>query len=114
MISREEVLKLAELARLKVADAEVAVLQKDISNILEYVGQISAVQPQGENQGSNQGSTLAQGSQGRTFPRSNLLREDIPRADGDIMSGKEEALRSAFPKKENGYNIVRKIIQKDE
>ncbi len=103
MISREEVLQLAELARLKIADTEVAGLQKDISNILEYVGQISAVQ------GKNQGSTLDQGSS-----RSNLMREDLPRAEGDTMGGKEESLRAAFPKKENGYNVVRKIIQKDE
>ena len=109
MISKDEVLNLAELARLKLSDKEVAGLQKDISNILEYVGQVSAVKPQGENQGSNKGSTLAQGS-----PRSNLLREDSPRAEGDTMGGKEEALRSAFPKKENNYNVVRKIIQKDE
>ena len=105
MISREEVLQLAELARLKLSDKEVAGLQKDISNILEYVGQISAVNPQGE----NQGSALTQGSS-----RLNLLREDVPRTDGDTMGGKEEALRAAFPKKENNYNVVRKIIQKDE
>ena len=42
------------------------------------------------------------------------MREDSPRADGDTMAGKEEALRTAFPKKENNYNVVRKIIQKDE
>jgi len=43
-----------------------------------------------------------------------VMREDMPRAEGDIMGGKEEALRAAFPKKENNYNVVRKIIQKDE
>ena len=47
MISREEVLQLALLARLKLDDKEVAGLQKDISGILEYVGQISAITPQG-------------------------------------------------------------------
>ena len=106
MISREEVLQLAELARLKVADAEVAGLQKDISNILEYVGQISAVQPQGE--------TFLSDSKDSPFGSRNVMREDSPRADGDTMAGKEEALRTAFPKKENNYNVVRKIIQKDE
>ena len=44
----------------------------------------------------------------------NVIREDVPRADGDTVGGKEEALRAAFPKKENNYNVVRKIIQKDE
>jgi len=99
MISREEVLQLAELARLKVADAEVAGLQKDISNILEYVGQISKVRAEKEK---------------ATPFNYNVMREDTPRAGGDTMGGKEEALREAFPKKEGNYNVVRKIIQKDE
>ena len=106
MISKDEVLNLAELARLKLSDKEVTGLQKDISNILEYVGQISAVQPQGE--------TFLSDSKDSPFGSRNVMREDSPRADGDTMSGKEEALRAAFPKKENNYNVVRKIIQKDE
>src|SRR3989338_3339522 len=99
MISREEVLQLAELARLKLSDKEVAGLQKDISNILEYVGQISQVNVEKEK---------------ATPFNYNVMREDVPRADGDTMGGKEEVLRTAFPKKENNYNVVRKIIQKDE
>ena len=99
MISREEVLQLAELARLKVADAEVAGLQKDIANILEYSGQIPQVNVKKEK---------------ATPFNYNVMREDVPRAEGDTMGGKEEALRAAFPKKENNYNVVRKIIQKDE
>ena len=99
MISREEVLQLAELARLKLSDKEVAGLQKDISNILEYVGQISQVNVEKEK---------------ATPFNYNVMREDVHRADGDTMGGKEEVLRTAFPKKENDYNVVRKIIQKDE
>lgn len=110
MISREEVLQLAELARLKVADAEVAGLQKDISSILEYVGQISAVATQGNTSTTAEELPSAAASLGVR----NVMREDVLRADGDTMSGKEEALRTAFPKKENNYNVVRKIIQKDE
>ncbi len=106
MISKEEVLKLAELARLKVGESEVEGLQKDISNILAYVGQVSAVQPQG--------ATSPQAGEDAPFGVRNVMRDDIPRVDGDQMAGKEEALRSAFPKKENNFNIVRKIIQKDE
>ena len=44
MISKEEVLQLAELARLKLQEREVESLQKDISSILDYVGQVSAVE----------------------------------------------------------------------
>ena len=108
MISKDEVLNLAELARLKLSDKEVTGLQKDISNILEYVGQISAVQ--------GNASTKAEELPLCVSPLGarNVMREDVTRADGDTMGGKEEALRAAFPKKENNYNVVRKIIQKDE
>ena len=105
MISKDEVLNLAALARLKLADVEVAGLQKDISDILEYVGQVSAVPPQGE--------TFLSDSKDSPFGSRNVMREDVPRNADDSMAGKEEALRSAFPKKENNYNVVRKIIQKD-
>ena len=97
-------MNLATLARLKLSDAEVASLQKDISNILEYVGQVSAV--------SNQGPTLDQGSSRSDLK--NVMREDVPRATDNVMAGKEEVLRSAFPKREGDFNVVRKIIQKDE
>ena len=110
MISREEVLQLAELARLEVADAEVAGLQKDISNILEYVGQISAVAPQGTTS-PQAGEDAPSGASSGVH---NVMREDTPRGADDPLSGKEGALLSAFPKQEKNYNVVRKIIQKDE
>lgn len=40
-ISREDVLHLAQLSSLKLADAEIDGLQTDISNILGYVQQLS-------------------------------------------------------------------------
>jgi hypothetical protein len=42
------------------------------------------------------------------------MRKDTPRAAADPLAGKEESLRAAFPKREGGFNVVRKIIQKDE
>ncbi len=99
MISREEVLKLAELSRLQVSDEEVASLQKDISSILDYVGQVSAVEA---------GKT-------KEVPQNhNVMRDDVPYQAGAMLLGKREALLKAFPVRENGYNVVRKIIQKDE
>ena len=110
MLSREEVLNLAALARLKLGEGEVESLQKDISNILEYVGQISALAPKGNTSAKAEELPLCVSPLGAR----NVMREDVTRADGDTMGGKEEALRAAFPKKENNYNVVRKIIQKDE
>ena len=99
MISREEVLNLAQLARLKLSDQEVEGLQKDISSILDYVGQVSSVEL----------------SKNKEVPLvHNVMRADSPRDVADQLTGKEESLRAAFPTREGGYNVVRKIIQKDE
>jgi aspartyl-tRNA(Asn)/glutamyl-tRNA(Gln) amidotransferase subunit C len=99
MISKEEIKNLAELARLEISEEETTGLQKDISNILDYVGQVAAVAAEG----------------GPVIPlHRNVMREDRPRETGGILADKEEALRAAFPKREGDYNVVRKIIQKDE
>ena len=97
MISKEDIANLAVLARLKLADAEVERLQKDISSILEYVGQVSKVAA----------------SPSKTVPLlHNVLRADQPREAGDVLTGKEESVRAAFPKREGNFNVVRKIIEK--
>jgi len=101
MISRDEVLNLAELARLKLSESEVESLQKDISNILEYVGQVSAV-------------SIRNGGETKPVQR-NVMRADEPAA----VLGERAALVEAFPQKEKApqggvFNVVRKIIQKDE
>lgn len=98
MISKEEVLNLAALARLELSEAEVAELQRDISSILEYVGQVSA---------------LGAAATKEAPAHRNVMRDDVV-YDGTLVSGKEEALRAAFPTREGDYNVVRKIIQKDE
>lgn len=100
MISLEDIRNLATLARLKLSPAEEEALQKDISNILDYVGQVSAV-PMPERK-EDPGLWH------------NVLREDAVRDAGTQLSGKEEKIVGAFPKQEGGYNVVRKIIQKDE
>ncbi|MEK7068664.1 MAG: Asp-tRNA(Asn)/Glu-tRNA(Gln) amidotransferase subunit GatC [Patescibacteria group bacterium] len=99
MISLDEIQNLARLARLKISLQEEENLQKDISNILDYVGQVSSV-PMPERK---EDAGLLH----------NVMREDAPRAEA-TLAGKEEALIAAFPTSENGYNVVRKIIQKDE
>ena len=94
---------MAALARLNLSETEVASLQKDISSILEYVGQVSAAE----------GNTFTKAEE-LSPANHNVMRDDIPRAKADPLWGKEEVLQAAFPVSEGGYNIVRKIIQKDE
>jgi aspartyl-tRNA(Asn)/glutamyl-tRNA(Gln) amidotransferase subunit C len=44
MISREEVLRIAELARLELSEPEVERMATELSKIVEYVAQLSRVQ----------------------------------------------------------------------
>lgn len=100
MISLEDIRNLATLARLKLTPKEEESLQKDISSILDYVGQVSAV-PMPERK---EDAGLWH----------NVMREDAVRSAGDPLWAKEAQIVEAFPKQEGGYNVVRKIIQKDE
>ncbi len=100
MISIEDIRNLATLARLKLSPKEEESLQKDISNILDYVGQVSSVPMPDKKEDAG--------------PWHNIMREDVMREEGNALAGKENSLVKAFPKSENNYNVVRKIIQKDE
>lgn len=46
-LTKEEVLKLAELCRLQLSDDEVPVFQEQLSDILNYVKQLESVDTQG-------------------------------------------------------------------
>lgn len=100
MISLDDIRNLAGLARLKLSPAEEEALQKDISNILDYVGQISAVPMPDKKEDPGLWH--------------NVMREDMVRDAADPLANREQAVQAAFPKEEGGYNVVRKIIQKDE
>ena len=98
MLSKEEIQNLAQLARLELKDNDIEQLQKDIPDILAYVGQISEVQATAE---------------GRVKPAHyNVLREDVPRAEDDLLAGKEEAILAELPRREGNYAVVRKILDK--
>ena len=99
MISPEEIEGLAALARLKLREGEAESLRKDISDILGYVGQISALEP-----------SATEGLP----PLRNVLREDIVRSEDDPLAGTREALLEALPRRDGDFAVVKKIIQKDE
>lgn len=100
MISKSDIEGLAKLARLKLSDSEKESLQMDVSNILEYVGQVTVV---------------SDDSSAYVVPlHHNSMRDDTLRALGDPLTHKAEAIRAQFPVREGDYNVVRKIIQKDE
>ncbi|MDB5224527.1 MAG: hypothetical protein JWO43_149 [Candidatus Adlerbacteria bacterium] len=101
MISLQDILALAGLARVKITKAEAVGLQNDFSTILDYVGQVNAV------------SSTVEAS---VPEHHNVMREDVPYAERDIvaMVGRRDVLVQAFPEEKDGFNVVRKIIQKDE
>jgi aspartyl-tRNA(Asn)/glutamyl-tRNA(Gln) amidotransferase subunit C len=105
MISREEVESLARLARIELRSGEVESLQKDISEILEYVSQLSGIN-----------TPEANGvAEGKVVPtHHNILRADTPHTPDSLLAGKREALLHALPRRKDDYAVVRKIIQKDE
>ena len=100
MLSREELENLARLARLDLSEAELGALGSGISSVLGYVAQVSAV----EFDATKPIAPLVH----------NVMREDVVRDEHDQVAGTEPAIRASFPKEKNGYNVVRKIIQKDE
>ena len=99
MISKEEIQGLALLARIEVGEGEMAALQGDISDILAYVGQISA---------------LGVGGAEKTASKNhNVLRPDTVREAGDPLADKRDAMLAGLPAREGDFVVVRKIIQKD-
>lgn len=98
MISKEEIQHLAQLARLKLSQEEVAELQKDMPAILDYVGQVSTVE------GGDKETLYS--------PQKNVMRDDVPRAAADPLAEKREKLLEALPRREEDYAVVRKIIDK--
>ncbi|MCX6820056.1 MAG: Asp-tRNA(Asn)/Glu-tRNA(Gln) amidotransferase subunit GatC [Candidatus Adlerbacteria bacterium] len=100
MISKEEIEKLAELSRLKLGEEEIAALQKDISSILDYVGQISALE----------GGEIKK----EVGLNHNVMREDIPYVKENPLLESRDAVLEALPKREGDYAVVRKILHKND
>lgn len=97
MISRDDIQKLSGLARLSLSEAEIDSLQKDISNILAYVDQVSAVSVSDEVK--------------KVGLVHNVMRAD--EAGVSPLLEKRDALVAAFPESKDGYNVVRKVLHKD-
>ncbi|MBK7091284.1 MAG: Asp-tRNA(Asn)/Glu-tRNA(Gln) amidotransferase subunit GatC [bacterium] len=93
MISRDELLKLAALARLRLDESEIAQFQDDIAKMLEYVKKLDQVDTSGVQ------SQLQENVTG------NVLREDIVTPS----LGVDEALKNA-PERVDNYFKVPKVV----
>ena len=94
-ISREQVLQIASLARLKLSEVEILLFQEQLGKILDHFQTLSEV------------DTSKIQSRDMTCFRNNVLREDEPRPSIPV----EEALKNA-PKQRNGFFAVPKVIEK--
>ena len=93
MVSKEEIKKLALLARIEVEDDALEGLRADIESILDYVGQVKSMS--GQSLGVDAGALI------------NVWREDENPTESGTYS--EEIIKE-FPQEERGYLKVRKIL----
>ncbi|HEY9584048.1 MAG TPA: Asp-tRNA(Asn)/Glu-tRNA(Gln) amidotransferase subunit GatC [Candidatus Paceibacterota bacterium] len=93
MITKEEIQKLADLARISLSDNEKESLRKDIDGILEYVGQIKQVK-------------VPVGEVWEPAER-NVMREDVVTTESGSY---KESLIDAAPQHERGLIKVKKIL----
>ncbi len=96
-LSRDDILKLAKLSRLKLTEAEIAQYQSELSSILEYVEQLDAVDVSGLKP---------------TYQVTGLTSEDQNAAREDTITRQvspEELLKNV-PKTEHGQIKVQRMI----
>lgn len=96
MITKEEVLRLAALARIDIPDTQVEKVRKDFDTILDYVGKINEV---GAKINADEISDLH-------IVRS-VLREDGDAHESGVYT---EALLAAAPAREGNFVKVKKIL----
>ena len=92
MINREQLLKLADLARLRLDESEIAPFQKNIAEMLDYVQTLEQVD-----------TTAVDLAEAADQP--NVLREDIVQPSLPV----EEALKNA-PERVDNYFKVPKVV----
>lgn len=106
MISKEEIKRLADLARIEIKEEEVEGLRGEMDSILDYVGQVGSIAPL--NVTRPNGSSGRRGEGGDIdFEVINVLREDgKPTPSGTYT----KELVAEFPESQKGYLKVKKIL----
>lgn len=99
-ISREDVLRVAELAHLELTDAEVASVHRDLDSILTYMDKLNELDTSGV-------EPMAQVLSGAEGGNEKVLREDVP-ARCDL--GREVIARAADAS--HPYFRVPKVIER--
>jgi aspartyl-tRNA(Asn)/glutamyl-tRNA(Gln) amidotransferase subunit C len=93
MLSKEEVIKLAQLARIALTDQEVEKYQKDLSTVLDYVDELKKVDVTGLEEVSQVTGLI------------NVQREDRP-----TVAENQDAIFSQAPEMKDGFYKVKAIL----
>jgi len=98
MVSKEEIKKLAELARIEIKKEELDELRGEIDSILDYMSQVSHVAAS---------ATRRDEKEIELGPVFSIMREDINPTESGTYS---KELIAEFPESEKGYLKVKKIL----
>lgn len=93
MLSKEEVIKLAKLARIALTDAEVEKLQKDLTTVFDYVAELKQVDVEGLQEVSQVTGLV------------NVQRDDVP-----VFAQNHQEIFSQAPEMKDGYYKVKAIL----
>ncbi len=93
MLSTEEIVKIAGLARIELTEAEIGKFQKDLSEVLDYVAELQQVDTDGLDVVAS------------VTGLENVQREDAP----VVGNNRDEILKNA-PEIKDGYYKVKAIL----
>lgn len=93
MLTKEEVVKIAQLARIELSETEVEKFQKELSTVLDYVEELKKVDT----------STA-----GEVFEVTGLV--NVQREDRAVEAENHEALFANAPEMKDGYYKVKAIL----
>jgi aspartyl-tRNA(Asn)/glutamyl-tRNA(Gln) amidotransferase subunit C len=93
MLTREEVVKMAKLARIALTEEEVEKFQKDLSTVLDYVDDLKKVDISGVDE---------------VFEVTGLV--NVQREDKAVLADNHEAIFSQAPEMKDGFYKVKAIL----
>ena len=102
MLSKEEVKKLADLARIEINEKEAEKLSGEMDAILDYVSQVKEIMNNTPVAPPDQGEAESGAPSGI-----NIMREDENPTEPNVCS---KELIDEFPEKEDNYLRVKKIL----
>ena len=98
-VTREEVAKIASLARIKMGDDEFDTMVPELNNILNWVEQLGEVDTSGVEPMT------------AVIPNTLRLRDDVVDADPKTGGGRREDVLANAPAAEHGFFGVPKVIE---